>query len=353
VDGGKRWAQFTGKLPNVAVRDLAIHPRESDLVIATHGRGLYILDDLTPVRAITPEVLAQDAVLLPSRPAELVLPAGEQRFDGDAEFVGRTLPETAPIVYYQKKRNIFGTLKVEIYDTQDKLVTTLQGDPRRGVTRVGWAERLKPPKVPPAASLVQQPFALFGPQVESGTYTVKLIKGKQTYTGKVELVPDPRSKASAEDLALQHKTVMQLYDMLGQLTYVVDATVDLRDQLRQRASQAGKDRKLKAPLDKLATQLEDFRTSLVAVKEGGMITGEKKLREHIGELYGGVNGYVGRPTQSQVERTDVLKKRLDEATAKFQSIAEKDVAGLNTALSKAKLGALKALSKEDWEKKQQ
>ncbi|MBZ5598516.1 MAG: glycosyl hydrolase [Acidobacteriia bacterium] len=353
VDGGKDWAQFTGKLPNVAVRDMAIQPRESDLLIATHGRGIYVLDDLTSLRAITPEILAQDVALLPARPAELALPAFEQRFDGDAEFVGRSLPETAPIVYYQKKRNIFGTLKIEIYDAQGNLVNTLQGDPRRGVSRVGWAERLKPPKVPPAASLVEQPFAFFGPQVEPGTYTIKLIKGKQTYAGKIDLVPDPRSNATTADLDLQHKAVMQLYDMLAQLTYVVDATVDLRDQVRQRAAQATSDRKLKAQLDKLAAQLEDFRSTLVSVKEGGMITGEHKLRENLGELYGGVNGYEGRPTQSQIERTAVLKKQLDDATAKFQDMSAKDVPAANTALAKSKLEALKVLSKDDWSKKQQ
>ena len=349
LDGGKHWAQFTGKLPNVSVRDIAIQARESDLLIATHGRGIYILDDLTPLRALTPEILNADAALLPTRSSELILPVEEQRFDGDAEFVGRTLPESAPIVYYQKKRNIFGTLKLEVYDAQGQLVTTIQGDPRRGVNSVGWAERLKPPKMPPAASLVEQPFAFFGPQVLPGAYTVKLTKGKQTYNGQVKLIPDPRSNATEADLELQHKVVMQLYDMLGQLTYVADATVDLRDQARQRSSQSS-DRKLKPQLDKLASQLDDFRATLVAVKEGGMITGERKLREDIGELYGGVNGFEGRPSQSQIERTAVLNKRLDDAAAKFQQLA--DVNQLNQGLAKAKLEPLKVLSKDDWNKKQ-
>ena len=236
IDGGAHWAQFTGKLPNVAVRDIAIHPRESDLIIATHGRGIFIVDDLTPLRALTPEILAKDAAFLPSRPATLTLPAGEQRFDGNAEFVGPSLPEAAPIVYYQKKRHIFGDLRIEIYDPQGKLVTTIQGDKRRGLNRVQWPERAKPPKVPPAAGLVENEFAFLGPQVQEGTYTVKLIKGKETYTTTINLVPDPRTKSTAADRALQHKTVVQLYDMLGQLTYIVDATVDLRDQARQRAA---------------------------------------------------------------------------------------------------------------------
>ena len=352
VDAGKHWGQFTGRLPNVAVRDIAVQSRDSDLLIATHGRGIYILDDLTPIRAITPEILSQDAALLPTRPAELALPGFEQRFDGDADFVGRTLPPTAPIVYYQKKRNIFGSLKIEIFDAQGQLATTLQGDPRRGVTRVEWAQRLKPPKVPPAASLVEQPFSFFGPQVEGGTYTVKMTRGKKTYDGKLQLVPDPRSSATPEDLALQHKTVMQLYDMLGQLTYIVDASVDLRSQAQDRSSKI-KDRKLKAQVDDLVAQLSSFRSSLVAIKEGGMITGEHKLRENLGALYGGVNGFLGRPTQSQVDRAAVLKKQLDDAGAKFQSLSEKNVGTLNTALTKAKAEPLKVLSKDDWTKKQQ
>ena len=349
IDGGAHWAQFTGKLPNVAVRDIAIHPRESDLIIATHGRGIFIVDDLTPLRALTPEILAKDAAFLPSRPATLTLPAGEQRFDGNAEFVGPSLPEAAPIVYYQKKRHIFGDLRIEIYDPQGELVTTIQGDKRRGLNRVQWPERAKPPKVPPAAGLVENQFALLGPQVQEGTYTVKLIKGKETYTTTINLVPDPRTKSTAADRALQHKTVVQLYDMLGQLTSIVDAIVDLRDQARQRASSAS-DSQTKAQLQKLADNLEEFRSSLVSVKEGGMITGEKKLRENLGELYGGVNGFSGRPTQSQIERTAVIKKQLDDANAKFQSLTSQ-VPQLNSQLQNSKIAPLAVMSPEDLNKK--
>jgi photosystem II stability/assembly factor-like uncharacterized protein len=349
VDGGAHWAQFTGRIPNVAVRDVAIHPRESDLIVATHGRGIFIVDDLTPLRALTPEIMTTDAAFLPSRPAALTLPAGEQRFDGNSEFVGPTLPEAAPIAYYQKKRHIFGDLLLEIYDPQGKLLTTIQGDKRRGLNRVQWPERAKPPKVPPAAGLVENEFAFLGPQVQEGTYTVKMLKGKETYTTTITLVPDPRTKSTAADRALQHKTVMQLYDMLGQLTYIVDATVDLRNQALQRAGSAS-DSQTKAQLQKLADNLEEFRSTLVSTKEGGMITGEHKLRENLGELYGGVNGYSGSPTQSQVERTGVLKKQLDDSTAKFQSLTGQ-ATKLNSQLQNAKIAPLTVMSQEEWSKK--
>jgi len=351
IDGGARWAQFKGSLPNVAVRDIAVHPRESDLLLATHGRGIYILDDLTPLRALTPELLAKDLVMLPSRPSTLALPASEQRFDGDAEFSGRTLPDSAAIVYYQKKRHIFGDLKLDIYDDKGQLLTSLQGDKRRGLNRVLWPERAKPPKVPPAAGLVENDFVFLGPQVREGTYTVKLTKGKETYPSEVKLVPDPRSKSTAADRELQHKTVTQLYDMLARLTYVVDATVELRDQARQRAM-AASDKEVKDRLQGFAQKLEDLRSSLVAVQEGGMITGEKKLREDMGELYGAMNGYSGRPTESQLESTSVLQKKLGEAASRFQSLAGAEVASLNSALANQKLEPLKVMSREEWDKKQ-
>src|ERR1022692_2171905 len=174
--------------------------------------------------------------MLPSRTAALTVPAGEQRFDGDAEYQGRTLPEAAPIAYYQKKRHIFGDLKVDIYDEKGTLVTSLQGDKRRGLNRLQWPERAKPPKVPPAAGLVENQYLFFGPQAQEGTYTVKLTKGKEVYTSQVKLVPDPRTKSTAADRALQHKVVTQLYDMLAKLSYIVDATNDLREQANQRSA---------------------------------------------------------------------------------------------------------------------
>ena len=351
IDAGVHWAQFKGGLPNVAVRDLAIHPRESDLLVATHGRGVYILDDLTPIRALTPEILAKDFAMLPSRPSVLALAASEQRFDGNAEFEGRTLPDAAAIAYYQKKRHIFGDLKLDIYDAKGALLTSLQGDKRKGLNRVQWPERAKPPKVPAAPGLVENEFVFLGPQVQEGTYTVKLTKGKETYNSEVKLVPDPRSKSTPADRAVQHKTVTQLYDMLAQLTFIVDSTNNLRDQAQQRTASAT-DNALKDQLSGLIQKLEEFRSTLVSVKEGGMITGEKKLREKLGELYGGVNGYCGRPTQSQIETTTVFQKKLDDATSQLQSITSSALPSLNTALQGKSLAPLKAITREDWDKSQ-
>ncbi len=114
-----------------------------------------------------------------------------------------------------------------------------------------------------------------GHRLRKAHTAVKLTKGKETYTSEVKLVPDPRSKSTAADRALQHKTVTELYDLLAQLTYVVDATNDLRDQARQRAG-AATDNKLKDELNAVP-ETGRFRSTLVSVKEGGMITGSSSF----------------------------------------------------------------------------
>src|SRR4029077_3984215 len=154
LDGGKQWAQYKGgDLPSVAVRDLAIHPRDNDLVIATHGRGIWIVDDLTPLRSLTPATLASNAAFLQTKPIVQRVPAQGGWVNGDATFVGPNPPDEAVITYYQRRRHIFGDLKIEVFDQAGKLVATVPSSKRRGLSRVTWSMRVKAPTVPPAASV--------------------------------------------------------------------------------------------------------------------------------------------------------------------------------------------------------
>src|SRR5438128_6617362 len=173
VDGGQQWAHYKGNdLPSVAVRDLAIHPRDNDLVIATHGRGIWIVDDITPLRALTPEALASSVAFLPGRPTAQRLQAGGGWANGDAVYVGANPPSDAVITYYQRRRHIFGDMKLEVFDASGKLIGMMPTSKRRGLNRVTWSIGLEPPRVPPAASAAFG--AAFGPRVLPGTYTRQL-----------------------------------------------------------------------------------------------------------------------------------------------------------------------------------
>lgn len=352
LDGGAHWAQFTGNLPNVAVRDVVVHPRDGDLLIATHGRGIYILDDLTPIRKMTPEVLDADVAFLEARPSVIHIPGGEQRFDGDADFSGRSPDENAQIVYYQKKRHIIGEFKFEIYDEKGQLISTIGGNKRKGLNRLSWPMRMALPKFPAGASVVPNQFSLFGPHVPTGTYTVKMIKGSQTYTSKLVLLPDPRSHYSQQDRDLQQRTVMELYKEAEHLSYLAAAVIDTRDQARKRLAQVKPGDATATNLRQLADSMEALRARLVAVKEGGAITGEEKLREKLADLYGSINQYDGRPTQSQLESMQTLFALLNQADADFQKTVNSQLPGINPALEKEKLDPIKPLTRDDWKKKQ-
>src|SRR5438132_13744315 len=98
----------------VAVRDIVVHPRESDLVIATHGRGIWIVDDITPLRKLTPEVMAQEAVFLQAKPEQQRLPANRGWVDGSAVYTAPNPADAAMITLCRINRNVIGDMQLEM-----------------------------------------------------------------------------------------------------------------------------------------------------------------------------------------------------------------------------------------------
>lgn len=346
LDGGASWARLEENFPPVPVHDVKLHPREGDAIIGTHGRGIYIIDDLTPLRTLTPEQLGKDVVMLPSRASVLRIPAGEYRSEGDTLYSAGAVDDVASISYYLKKRHIVGESRVEIYDSAGTLVATLPAGKRRGINRVDWPMRMKPPRMPAGSAIVFSGGSFYGPRAAAGTYTVKLVKGKETYTSTLELVPDPRASYSAEDRSLQQKTVRRLYDMLAEFTFLTDRVRTLRDDATARAQKlSGAERRR---LTDLAAKLDEQYKTLVATREGGWLSGEEQLRERIGSLYGAVNTYDGRPTDSQLSETEAVAAELAK---RQQWLAGIDVAAVNRTLAARGLEPLALLTREEWEKK--
>jgi photosystem II stability/assembly factor-like uncharacterized protein len=349
IDGGHRWASYKGsRFPSVAVRDLVLHPRTSDLVLATHGRGIWIIDDISPWRALTPETMEETAAFLPNRPAVQYLQAFGGWPDGENAYTGPSRPSAASIPYYQKTRHIFGDLKIEVFDAAGALVGTATSSTHRGVNKASWSMRLKPPRVPPAASALFG--AAIGPRVLPGTYTVKMTKDQQVYTTKLDVVLDPRATYTVEDRRAQFALVQQLADQLNHMTWAVDAIAGVRDAATARTAQLQASDPLRQQLKALADAADAIRSKIVATKEGGMITGEERLREYLGGLYGDVNGYDGRPTDEQVARAQTLARELDDAVREFTSLTAERLPRLNRQLASKKLRAIDVLSEEAWRK---
>ncbi len=343
LDSGQNWARFQEDLPKVAVHDIAIHPRDHDLILGTHGRGIYIIDDITPMRALTSEIIDTNVAMLPSKPGVMVSGGALQSFGGSDEFLAANPPEAAMISYYLKKRHLFGDLKINIYDANDELITSLPGEKRRGINRVPWQMRLKPPKFPASTSLVP---GFTGPRLPEGDYRVELIKGKQTLNSQITLVADPRSPHSPEDRQLQQKTALELYYTLSDLTYMVDSVDQLAKQARESAENlSGRDAR---SLDKTAEALEAFSESVAVRTEGSLISGQEKLRERLGNLYGSVSGYDGKPTDTHLETQQQLLQELAAAEQQAEQLLDDQLPGANRVLRRLDLPELVRLTRAQW-----
>jgi photosystem II stability/assembly factor-like uncharacterized protein len=349
VDSGQHWAQYKGSnFPAVAVRDIAVQARESDLVLATHGRGIWIIDDISALRALTPDLMSKEATLIPGKAVQYFDTFGGWP-EGDETFTGRNRPSEAQITYYQKGRHIFGDLKIEILDQDGKLVDTVAGSKHRGLNRASWPMRVKAPAVPPAATALFE--AAQGPRVLPGTYTVKMTKGDNVYTEQLNVVLDPRAKFSLEDRKLQFDVAMKIYRTIEHMTFAVEAIEGVRNAANDRAGKVQEKDPLKKQLQDLAARCDALRSKIVATKEGGMITGEERIRELLGQLYGAVNFYEGRPSDYQTARADSLAHELEDVIGDFQKVTQKELAAINAGLKKKKVNAISVLTEAEWQKK--
>ncbi|MGA2591497.1 MAG: sialidase [Bryobacteraceae bacterium] len=355
VDGGQRWAQYKGgNFPAVAVRDIVVHPRTSDLILATHGRGIWIVDDISPLRALTPEVMSEYAAFPPMPPAVQWMETSGGWSEGDGMFTGPNRPSGAFIPYYQRSRHVYGDLKIEIFDQHGKLVDTVPSSTHRGLNRALWSMHLKPPRVPPAATAAFG--AVFGPRVAPGVYTVKMTKGDKVYTAQLNVVLDPRAKFTVADRQAQFDLVTKLGAMLNHMSWAVDAIIGVRDSAAARAAKLPEADPLRPKLLQVSEAADKIRSKIVATKEGGMITGEERLREFLagssdsGGLYGDVSSYEGRPTDSQVARAEALSHELEDVIHEFTDLANKQLPDLNRGLQAKKLEPIAMISEEDWRK---
>jgi photosystem II stability/assembly factor-like uncharacterized protein len=336
VDGGGTWAEFRGSdFPSVAVRDIALQPREDDVVLGTHGRGIWIIDDVSSLRALGKDTLAKPAAFLPGHPVQQRMGGVGGWVDGDAVFRGENPPGGAVITYYQRQRHTYGPLKLEVLDAKGKVLQTLPATKRRGINRVVWDMRVAPERVPRAATTAYN--ATQGPRVLPGAYTVRLTKGADVVETKLTVGLDRRASYSLADRKAQFDAASRIQAMFGEMTGLTDRIDVARAALEARKSALPPNDPLALQVRTVDGKLEEAKKLIVATKEGGAITGEERIREHLDILYGAVNGWEGKPARYQLERIDALKKELADAHAKLDEIVNKDLKALEGPLREKKL----------------
>lgn len=322
VDHGSVWVRFKNKVPRTGVYDMAFQPVKNDLVLATHGRGIIIIDDLTAMRNMTQPILSQDFAFLPVRPFYFTSETGLQDFGSDAEFIGPNASGAASICYYLKKRHVFGEMYMEVYNSDNKFLKKLPAGNRKGINIVQIPTAMEPPKVPKSPNILGE--AAFGPEYQPGTYSIKVIKGNETYSTNLILNDIQNSKHTTDDRKLQRSTLMQAFTLLEKLASIDEQILSTRDLLKTK-SEGAKGSNLKK-IQALLAECEKMHEQISATQSGeGGITGQVRLRENIAEIYSAVGGYRGRPTNLQIKALELYDKQVQDFGAKIEKIIKMDL----------------------------
>ncbi|HWX53908.1 MAG TPA: glycosyl hydrolase [Verrucomicrobiae bacterium] len=365
IDDGDNWQPLKLNLPAVPIHDLNIH--EDDLVVATHGRAFWVLDDITPLRQIDSTSAARDMTLYKPQPAmRLYYPDQVDRRGA----VGDNPPPGAIFDYYlktaPKDAKDKDEVKLEIFDSAGKLVRSLSSKAKKGeeqppewpdqvkevttipadegMNRYAWNLRWEPPvKIPGAFYTGNGPQ---GPLALPGKYTVKLTVGKQTQTQPLEIVLDPRVKnASAEDLQKQFDLGLQVREANTELHRAVNQIRELRAQLKLLNQRYDGDSRLKPllqqaeMLDKRMTPVEEELIQVNMKGSEANLAFPNKLNEEFDSFSSAIQGDYA-PTQQHYEVYKLLRGQLDQQMATWKQIMATDVQAFNDSVKNSNVPAL-------------
>jgi photosystem II stability/assembly factor-like uncharacterized protein len=330
IDGGKSWMKFTNNMPNANIHYLELHKRTNDLVIATHGRGIIIIDDISPLRELTPEVLEKDLHFFKLRPAVIPESNGFGGASTETQFVGQNASRSARIIYYLKRRHTIGKMTLEIQDMNGNKITELTPGKSKGINIVEWNFTTRPPKMAAGKTLV---FGGFTPlRVPAGLYRVVIQKGKDTYKNDLVVQYDPKSDIPPADRMLQEETARKLHRMCEELAYLVydlDEHVKAVDRLKSKDPSSAKG------MNMYVQELTRLKEKLVITKGDNYVgAAEPQLREKLADLYSRVAQSFYRPNQAEMDNLEALEERFNKARAEFTQIQGKHQKKLYAALQK-------------------
>jgi photosystem II stability/assembly factor-like uncharacterized protein len=389
VDGGAHWVQLKGGLPTIAVRDMVLEAREADLVIATFGRGFYVLDDISALRQTKPVSLEQAAATFPVKDALLYIeryPLGgpKKGFQGDAFFTAENPPFGAVFTAYLKEKlrtkkekrqeaekeaakksqtlpyPSNDELRTEaeekkpevyfmVYDESGTAIRRVEGSIEAGFQRAAWDLRYPVVALPKHRDEPEDfsPASASGTLVLPGSYSVKCfqdVNGVLTELGPVQnfkVVTEGQSSIGAGDLAAReefHRKVARLYRAVSGATHtaheVEDRTKSIREALRDTPAA---EKQLEAEADVI-----ESNNRLILRALSGDTEMQKRnepvassINDRIEAIMEGERFSLAKPTQSHVEDYNIAAAEFREELGKLHTLVEVDLAKLEKDMEAA------------------
>ncbi len=346
-DRGKHWLSLMLGMAPVPVYDLKIQPVFNDLILGTHGRGFYVLDDVTPLEQLAQRP-ANAPVLYPPMPAWRYVPRPTYE-PGRGAFVSDNTPYGALISYYlptPAKGRKPPHVALQILNQSGAVVRTLDPTAKPGINRVVWDLHADPPGGSHAAQDARIYYVFYllhvaGPQVVPGSYAVRLQVGSDVEDRVLDVKLDPASHASVSALQAQYDALDRLARMQesGEAELAIIASLDA--QIRT----------LHAPSVALESALSSYRRDLDSAADalrngnGSQNSGYK----HPAELIDAIAyqrhilpTYLGPPTQAQQELIDAYGRQSLAMAARTHALFTSALAAVNVRLARAKLAPLRA-----------
>ena len=388
-DGGQHWVQLKGGLPTIAVRDLVIQAREGDLVIATFGRGFYVLDDLTVLRQSTPQSAAQAASLFPVKNALLYIerhPLGgpKKGFQGDAFYTAENPPYGAVFTAYLKEK--IKTLKEKrreaekeaakrgetapypsddelraeaeeakpelyfvVYDESGAAIRRVDGSTDGGFQRAAWDLRYPAPALREETGKDEDfpPASAQGPLVMPGNYSVRMfekVRGVVTELGEPQsftVETEGASSVSDADRAAKEefsRKVARLYRAVSGALHTANDVETRMKSIRQALQQTpAVEKQLGAVADSLEARnreiLRALRGDTALAKLNEQVP--TSINDRIESVMEGERFSLARPTQTDIDAYNIAGTEFSEQLARLRTLVEVDLAKLESDMEAA------------------
>ncbi len=360
-DDGARWEPLGSNLPHAPVHWVAVQERFHDLVVATYGRGFWILDDITPLerlgarRSAGGDVRPSSTILFEPRPAWRFRTREAPMSQPDDPVAGEN-PDYGATLHYFLPAEVESAPEITILDREGRTVNTLSGPREAGLHRIVWdlrsssttQPRLRTP--PDENPWVEMPARGWRPMSDGGrlsvlsppgSYTVRLVAGPDTLTTSLDVLKDPNSPGSEAEIAEQLPVARDLYDMLERAAAMIDEIEELRVQLGELGERLADSDIEAAP--ELAVQADSVHSVVKAIEAELFdlrLTGEgqdglrwpRLLYARIASLGRRMMSSDERPTDQQVEVHDMLRDQLEALEARYEDEGRAAVAALNERL---------------------
>lgn len=332
-DKGQSWTKINNNLPNVSVRDLRIQPRDRDLIVGTHGRGAWILDDIRPIQEMG-NTKGKATHLFPTRRATLWHMYWRIENLGDRHYKAKN-PDYGASINFFLAEGEKTTAIVEILDDKGSVIRTLKDTTATaGVNRMVWdlghegATKMK------GASGGGFFAGQMHPYVSPGTYTARLKVNDAVLETPIEVRADPRMDLSQDAYVSKTKLLLELRELLSQTNVMINNTNTYRTQLdelkKKLAQNQTMDDALSSEIDGAMKKISDLQDDILKRPPPSMSYRQRpRIREEIRSLMRAVNGAWATPTQPQLSRLQQLKGEVADARSTMNKIINADISGIN------------------------